>query len=108
MPTRLKAAAAAVFAVSIASRMVQAQQQPGVLGIPMTRMGSGTSWLPDAVPMHAVHFRAGAWALMVHGVVFGMYDKQFGRRGDDQINSVNWGRLMATRSVGQGSLEPVS
>ena len=61
----------------------------------MTRMGSGTSWLPDAVSMHAMHFKAGAWALMVHGVVFGMYDKQFGRRGDDQVNSVNWGMLMA-------------
>ena len=119
MRTRLLAAAAAVFAISIGSRMVQAQQQdsvmqmamseegmmPSVLGIPMTRMGSGTSWLPDAAPMHAMHFKAGAWALMVHGVVFGMYDKQFGRRGDEQVNSVNWGMLMATRPVGQGSLE---
>ena len=105
MQTRLKAGAAAVFAISIGSRMVQAQQVPGVLGIPMTRMGSGTSWLPDAVPMHAVHFKTGAWALMVHGVVFGMYDKQFTRRGDDQVNSVNWGMLMATRAVGRGSLQ---
>jgi hypothetical protein len=133
MQTHLLAAAAAVFAISINStRPVQAQHEPrhpaqpdtsahadsmmqmpmaeegmmpSVLGIPMTRMGSGTSWLPEASPMHAVHFRAGSWALMVHGVAFGMYDKQFGRRGDDQINSVNWGMLMATRSVGQGSLE---
>jgi hypothetical protein len=133
MGTRFLAAAAVLFAISINSTsMVQAQHEPhhpaqrdtsaqadsmmlmsmseegtmpGVLGIPMTRMGSGTSWLPDAAPMHAVHFRAGSWALMVHGVVFGMYDKQFGRRGDDQINSVNWAMLMATRSVGGGSLE---
>jgi hypothetical protein len=133
MGTRFLAAAAVIFAISIDSaRVVQAQHQPhhpaprdtsahadsmmqmpmseegmmpGVLGIPMTRMGSGTSWLPDAAPMHAVHFRAGSWALMVHGVVFGMYDKQFGRRGDDQINSVNWAMLMATRSVGEGTLE---
>jgi hypothetical protein len=133
MRTRFWAAAAVIFAISIDSTsMVQAQHEPhppvqrdtsaqadsimqtsmpqegmmpGVLGIPMTRMGSGTSWLPDAAPMHAVHFRAGSWALMVHGVVFGMYDKQFGRRGDDQVNSVNWGMLMATRSVGRGSLE---
>jgi len=27
----------------------------GPLGIPETRMGSGTSWLPDASPMHAAH-----------------------------------------------------
>jgi hypothetical protein len=85
--------------------MSEEEMMPSVLGIPMTRMGSGTSWLPDAAPMHAVHFRAGSWALMVHGVAFGMYDKQFGRRGDDQINSVNWAMLMATRSVGGGALE---
>jgi hypothetical protein len=105
MPTRLMAAAAAVFAISMGSRMAQAQQMTGVLGIPMNRMGSGTSWLPDAAPMHAVHFKAGSWALMVHGVAFGMYDKQFTRRGDDQVSSVNWGMLMATRAVGPGSLQ---
>ncbi len=125
------AAAGAVLALSLSSGMVQAQHEPhhptppdtsapadsmkqmprsegamtGVLDIPLTRMGSGTSWLPDAAPMHAVHFKAGPWALMVHGVGFGMYDKQFGRRGDDQVNSVNWGMLMATRSVGPGSLQ---
>ena len=130
MKIRFLAAAAAVFGISMSPR-VEAQHEPhppteadtsahadsmmqkpmsegmmpGVLGIPMTRMGSGTSWLPDAAPMHAVHFQAGSWALMVHGVAFGMYDKQFGRRGDDQFNSVNWGMLMATRSVGPGSLE---
>jgi hypothetical protein len=85
--------------------MAEEGMLPGVLGIPITRMGSGTSWLPDAAPMHAVHFKAGSWALMAHGVAFGMYDKQFGRRGDDQVNSVNWGMLMATRSIGRGSLE---
>jgi hypothetical protein len=98
MRTRFRAAAAAVFAISIGSR-IEAQHEPhhpaqrdtsahadsmmqmpmpeqgmrpGVLGIPMTRMGSGTSWLPDAAPMHAVHFQTGSWAMMVHGVVFGM------------------------------------
>jgi hypothetical protein len=131
MRTRFLAAAAVLLAIAITSTM-EAQHQPhhpaprdtsaqadsmmqmsmseegmtpGVLGIPMTRMGSGTSWLPDAAPMHAMHFKAGAWALMVHGVAFGMYDKQFGQRGDDQVNSVNWGMLMATRAVGPGSLQ---
>src|ERR1700674_4346370 len=35
------------------------------LGIPMTRMGSGTAWLPDASAMRAWHFMAGSWMLMV-------------------------------------------
>src|SRR5439155_6105122 len=30
------------------------------LGIPETRLGSGTSWLPDSSPMHASHFTLGA------------------------------------------------
>ena len=77
---------------------------PGPLGIPMTRMGSGTSWLPDSAPMHAHHMMAGAWELMLHGVAFGMYDKQNGARGADKFASVNWGMLMASRAVGSGKL----
>jgi hypothetical protein len=68
----------------------------GPLGIPMERTGSGTTWLPDAAPMYAYHFSRGAWTLMAHGVVFGMYDKQNGTRGNDQVSSVNWGMLMLT------------
>jgi hypothetical protein len=41
----------------------------GVLGVPEARAGSGTAWLPDSSPMHAAHFRAGTWRLMVHGIV---------------------------------------
>src|SRR3989454_11968898 len=39
----------------------------GPLGIPEARIGSGTSWLPDASPMHVAHFQLGAWTLMLHG-----------------------------------------
>lgn|GEM_PF-714712 len=76
----------------------------GALGIPMSRMGSGTSWLPDAAPMHAHHMMTGPWELMVHGVAFGMYDRQNGPRGAEQFSSVNWGMLMASRSVAGGKL----
>src|SRR5690625_7765431 len=31
----------------------------GPLGIPRTREGSGTAWLPDASPMNAVHGQIG-------------------------------------------------
>src|SRR6476469_8125825 len=43
------------------------------LGIPLERTGSGTSWLPDAAPMRALHLRAGDWTFMTHGAVYGMY-----------------------------------
>ena len=77
---------------------------PGPLGIPDTRIGSGTAWLPDASPMHAAHFTAGAWTLMVHGLVAPLYDWQGGPRGDDQVNLTNWGMLSAQRPLGGGRI----
>ena len=73
-------------------------------GIPMTRMGSGTAWLPDASAMRAWHFMAGRWMLMVHGDAFLQYDHQGGPRGDDQLGSINWGMLMAMRPLAGGTL----
>jgi hypothetical protein len=73
-------------------------------GIPMTRMGSGTAWLPDASAMRAWHFGAGSWMLMVHGDAFLEYDHQAGPRGADQLGSINWGMLMAMRQLGGGTL----
>ena len=48
----------------------------------MTREGSGTSWQPDATPMMGLHMTDGDWALMAHGFVNAIYDKQTGPRGD--------------------------
>ena len=73
-------------------------------GIPMSRMGSGTAWLPDASAMRAWHFTAGPWMLMVHGDAFLQYDHQGSPRGADQIGSINWGMLMAMRQVAGGTL----
>jgi hypothetical protein len=73
-------------------------------GIPMTRMGSGTSWLPDASAMRAWHFATGRWMLMVHGDAFFEYSRQGGPRGADQLGSINWGMLMAMRQVAGGTL----
>ena len=77
---------------------------PRPLGIPMTRMGSGTSWLPDASPMRAYHFTPGKWMLMVHGDADLYYDYQGTGRGDDQAGSTNWAMIMAMRPVGSGML----
>ena len=76
----------------------------GPLGIPHTRMGSGTSWLPDAAPMNAWHWMTGAWTLMVHGQGFLIYNHQGGPRGDTQLGSTNWGMIMAMRPLGGGLL----
>ena len=74
------------------------------IGIPMTRMGSGTSWLPDRSPMHAKHFTAGGWEVMLHGVAFVQFDKQYTKRGDEQFGAPNWGMLMASHPLGGGRL----
>ena len=85
------------------------RRMAGVLNIPMSRDGSGTSWLPDTSPMRANHFSAGPWDFMFHYRAFLYYDRQndadHARRGDDQFGSVNWAMLMAGRDLGRGRLE---
>jgi hypothetical protein len=73
-------------------------------GISMSRMGSGTSWLPDASPMRAYHFMKDLWTLMIHGDADLYYDHQGTSRGDDQVGSTNWAMIMAMRPVGSGML----
>ena len=81
-----------------------AERMAGVLGIPHTRLGSGTSWQPEAAPHYGWHFLRGGWSLMVHGIAYAEYDRQLGARGDDQIGSINWGMLMAMHSLWGGML----
>src|SRR6267143_5833733 len=75
------------------------------LGVSMERMGSGTTWIPDAVPLPARHTLAGPWLLMLHGFGFVQYDTQGGPRGDDQLGSLNWAMLMASRDLLGGRLQ---
>jgi hypothetical protein len=81
------------------------EMRAGPLGIPETRMGSGTAWLPDASPMHAAHYMVGHWTLMLHGNGFFQYDWQGGSRGSNQVGLVNWGMAAATRPLGGGQLQ---
>ncbi|MGH7521968.1 MAG: hypothetical protein ACREMI_11880 [Gemmatimonadales bacterium] len=71
----------------------------------MERMGSGTTWVPDAVPLPARHTMAGSWLIMLHGWAFLQYDKQGGSRGDEQFGSLNWAMLMASRNLWGGRLQ---
>lgn len=88
----------------------------GVLGLPMSREGSGTSWLPDASPVRAFMLRSGDWHVMLHGNLFAGYDYQAGDAGDDKLVSQNWFMVMAGRPLAGGhfmaramlSLEPLT
>jgi hypothetical protein len=74
----------------------------GALGISMDRMGSGTTWIPDAVALPSRHFSAGPWSLMLHGFAFAQYNTQSGPRGSTQFGSLNWAMLMASRPLAGG------
>ena len=69
------------------------------LGIPDTRDGSGTSWQPDATPMHAFHASLAGWMLMLHGNLFAGFDAQSSDRGDEKVFSPSWIMAMARRPV---------
>ena len=75
------------------------------LGISMERMGSGTSWIPDAVSLPSRHFSAGQWDLMAHGFVFVQENVQDGPRGGSQFGSLNWGMFMATHELAGGRFQ---
>jgi hypothetical protein len=77
----------------------------GPLGISMDRMGSGTAWIPDDVTLPSRHLMLGGWGVMLHGFVFGEYDKQGSPRGDEQFGSLNWAMIMADRAIGGGLLQ---
>ena len=76
--SRQRAAAVSGDSMAAAGRAATPERP---FGIPMTRMGSGTAWLPDASAMRAWHFTAGSWMLMVHGDAFLQYDHQGGLAG---------------------------
>src|SRR5687768_907291 len=75
------------------------------LGISMERMGSGTTWIPDAIQLPSRHFMAGEWTMMFHGFAFGLYDWQDGPRGGNLLGSLNWAMLTADRQLGGGRLQ---
>ncbi|HVT38413.1 MAG TPA: hypothetical protein VHE78_05190 [Gemmatimonadaceae bacterium] len=75
----------------------------------MDRMGSGTTWIPDAVSLPSRHATFGAWDVMLHGFVFAQYDKQGSGsnnpRGAEQWGSLNWAMLMASHDLAGGRLQ---
>lgn len=77
----------------------------GPAGVSMERMGSGTTWIPDAVTLPNRRRMLGDWMIMAHGFAFLEYDKQSGERGDDQLGSLNWLMLMATHDARGGRFQ---
>ena len=79
---------------------------PDPLGVSMDRMGSGTTWVPDAAPIPSLFFHAPVgWDVTAHGFAFAQYDRQDGSRGDSQFGSLNWAMLMASHALAGGRIQ---
>ncbi len=76
----------------------------GALGIPLTRLGSGTSWIPDAGSMQAWHGTVGHWTGMLHGQVDLLLSAPGSNRGRTAIVGTNWLMASALRPMGAGLL----
>src|SRR6202162_6310118 len=50
----------------------------GPAGVSMERMGSGTTWIPDAVSLPSRRRMLDTWMVMAHGFVFAQYERQDG------------------------------
>jgi len=75
------------------------------LGVSMSRMGSGTTWIADAVPVPSAHAVAGRWDLTGHGYLFALGNKQGGDRGASQLGSLSWAMLMASHDLAGGRFQ---
>jgi hypothetical protein len=73
------------------------------LADPMSREGSGTSWLPDSSPMYGKMFMFGENMLMLHGAIFPRYTNVSTRRGDDRIDAPNWFMGMYSHPLGDSA-----
>jgi hypothetical protein len=78
------------------------------LNLPMTRNGSGTSWLPDATPMYGYMLHAKKWMMMFHGDIFVRYNVQDithqGSRGAAKWDAPDMIMGMAQREIGEKGL----
>jgi hypothetical protein len=73
------------------------------LAEPMSREGSGTSWLPDSSPMYGRMFMFGDDMLMLHSAIFPRYTNVSTRRGDDRIDAPNWFMAMYSHPLGESA-----
>ena len=73
------------------------------LAEPMSREGSGTSWLPDSSPMYGRMFMFDDNMLMLHGAIFPRYTNVSTRRGDDRIDAPNWFMAMFSHPLGDST-----
>ncbi|GAC1399608.1 MAG: hypothetical protein NVSMB59_21120 [Vulcanimicrobiaceae bacterium] len=77
------------------------RSMPGVsdLAVPMSREGSGTSWLPDSTTTFGHMSTSGSNMLMTHGAAYARYSDTFGTRGSRTFNAPDWYMIMGTHPL---------
>ncbi|MBA4853430.1 hypothetical protein [Emticicia sp. BO119] len=78
------------------------------LNLPMNRNGSGTAWLPDAVPIYGAMIHSRKWMYMLHWNIAPRYTiqnigKENVRRGK-AFSAPNWLMFMGQRKLGEKGL----
>ncbi|GAC1306331.1 MAG: hypothetical protein NVSMB19_18380 [Vulcanimicrobiaceae bacterium] len=71
------------------------------VGVPMSREGSGTSWLPDSSTTFGHMSTSGGDMLMTHGAGFLRYSDTFTERGTRTLNAPDWYMVMASHPLGR-------
>lgn len=81
------------------------REMPGVadLGVPMSREGSGTAWLPDSSTTFGHMSTSGEGMLMTHGAGFVRYSDTSTDRGSRTPSAPNWYMLMGSHPLGPAS-----
>jgi hypothetical protein len=78
------------------------------VSLSMSRIGSGTGWLPDVAPRYGYMIHTDEWIYMIHGNVFLSYNNQDvgdeGTRGHEKFYSTNWIMGMAETGIGKNGL----
>ena len=78
------------------------------LDLPMSRDGSGTSWVPDESPAYAYMIHGKKWMTMIHGSFSARYNSQdvfkSGSRGGSKVDVPDWLMAMTQTKVGKGGL----
>ena len=93
---------------SVQRPLASARHEHGEAAAPapmIAPMASGTSLVPSSSAVRGAHAMAGQWMLMLHGVAYGQYTHQEGRRGGWQFGSINWLMLSATHPTAGGRVE---
>jgi hypothetical protein len=70
------------------------------LADPMTKEGSGTSWLPESTPMYGKMIMRGGDTIMLHGAITPRYVNVGSKRGDRQFAAPNWFMGMDSHPLG--------